>query len=328
MEEEDEVAHPVLSKILGHSHSILETALTCPTGVRAIASLRVSKNNRTEEEKRRKEVLRWANQERWLLSESDHYTSVIERKKTILAAREEALQPASLAKPKLKRDVTAEEENLQQSIAELQDELFRIVDENMRKELLLQQMHYSAIALRCVFPHQQSVASSSSSNSEDTNMPEGERKQIELLLRQRDQKSLEFLGLHNQLQALMAEGEKVQEKNRVQRMRNQELWAELKRLQEEMEEGNKGDGEEKEKEKEGGRKNETTKTKEGAGGSQASNVALLERKLSMNVIIREVFQALILESGVNWARDEKLRTLMLSLDTSLPPPKQTKLPSS
>ena len=292
---EDDEVHPVLSSLLSHANSILETALTCPTGVRAISSLRVTnKSQRTAEERSRKEVIQWANQERWLLNELDNYASVVERKRTILSAREEALLQSTSTRPRIRRDVTSEEENLQQSIAELQDELFKVVDENMRKELLLQQMHYSAIALKCAFPQS------------DKDLPEGERKQLELLMQQRDEKSIEFLALHAKLQEIQEEEEKLQNRNREQRLRNQQLWTELKQLQGELE-------------------GEKTPQQKGGGKDGRVTNADLERKLSMNVVIREVFQALILESGVNWAKDEKLRKLMLSLDTSLPPPNPNKL---
>ena len=124
-------------------------------------------------------------------------------------------------------------------------------------------------------------------------------------MQQRDEKSLEFLALHAKLQEIQEEEEKLQNRNREQRLRNQQLWTELKQLQGELE-------------------GEKTPQQKGGKDGRVTN-ADLERKLSMNVVIREVFQALILESGVNWAKDEKLRKLMLSLDTSLPPPNPNKL---
>lgn len=313
-------AHPVFAKVLEHANSLLETALTCQTGVRSIASLKVTKNNRTREERARKDVIRWATQERWLQSELGHYSSIIERKKTILSAREEAIQQQQPQQSggittKMRRDVATEEEGLQQSIAELQDELFRIVDENMRKELLLQQMHYSSISLQCVYPAENEKDGDDTTSTKST-IPEAERREIELLLRQRDDKSLEMAALHKKLQEVMDQCEALQDKNRAQRRRNQQLWSELKQLQGEMD----GKNEEREKEKEKEKEKGVEGSSSSRGSTMSKNAEALERKLSMNVVIREAFQALIMESGINWAKDEKLRRLMLSLDTSLPPP--------
>jgi len=173
---------------------------------------------------------------------------------------------------------TEREEELHQSIAQIQEELFEAEEERVRHNLLLSYLQKVPVALDIVFP-------------QDEQTPEQQR--TKLLFLQRDRKVTEFMGLHAELQQLRAKVTQLRQANIKARATNQKLYQELKARNEEARQGEQSE-------------------------VLASLAKDIRKEELRNQILRQVLQSLIVESGVNWARDPQLRQLMLSLEKPLP----------
>eukprot|EP01087_Luapelamoeba_hula_P018751 TRINITY_DN6093_c0_g1_i2.p2 TRINITY_DN6093_c0_g1~~TRINITY_DN6093_c0_g1_i2.p2 ORF type:complete len:149 (-),score=30.38 TRINITY_DN6093_c0_g1_i2:27-473(-) len=140
-----------------------------------------------------------------------------------------------------------------------------------------------------------------------------------LLLRLRDKKAIEALQLNEHLQHIVKDLESLVHQNTTTRDVNKADYEKLKELQRE-----------KDQRREQQKPNTQPKTLRGMLGAHTSETQYNEeqdrdtlqleqdmsRKRVMNSLIREILQGLILESGVNWAKDEHLKHMMMTLNNT------------
>jgi len=175
-------------------------------------------------------------------------------------------------------DLVMEEDALHIRISELQEELKKLNDKRLHDKLLLQRVTEHPTIAGIIYPQQEQT-------QEDL--------LIKTLFIQRDDKVTEFLTLHETTKKRVQEERFKLHKEIIDlKRKSRELWKINIQNKKQNQPESSVDEEELQKFEE-----------------------TLQRKDSHNTILRNVFQALIVESGVNWAKDPELREIFLSLST-------------
>jgi len=115
---------------------------------------------------------------------------------------------------------------------------------------------------------------------------------MKLYASQRDQKVTEFLEVHSELLDVEKELEQLERKNLQQRETNRQLWAQL-------------------------HKQQIHERKVAEDEAMVELQKKIQAADDENTQLRHMWQALILESGVNWATSEDLRETMFKLQQPL-----------
>eukprot|EP01098_Paradermamoeba_levis_P012495 TRINITY_DN5480_c0_g1_i1.p1 TRINITY_DN5480_c0_g1~~TRINITY_DN5480_c0_g1_i1.p1 ORF type:complete len:254 (-),score=71.22 TRINITY_DN5480_c0_g1_i1:248-1009(-) len=165
------------------------------------------------------------------------------------------------------------ESQLHEEISKLQEETQAAISQRLKEQLIVKRMRQSKIVVEKLW--NQNV------NPEDT---------LANLLIERDRQSVQFLKLVEELKGREEELQKLKKENQVLRTKNRSLWENLDKPKEKDEKKEESTKESK----------KLTKLKED-----------LDSQIAQYQILSNVFQLLIIESGVNWAKDEQWMKFMM-----------------
>ncbi|XP_071844767.1 centromere protein H-like isoform X2 [Apostichopus japonicus] len=178
------------------------------------------------------------------------------------------------------QDVGQEErDNVESSILELQQGLFKQTSFKSSQSLALQRLQMGGSLLEVMF-------------NDDAPIDKGAKEQIKALIAQQRDLTAEILAHQKHCEELQEEQETIQGERREVTTQNRALMSQLKELQRKSQQP-KEDGHKKLQED-------------------------LEKTEGYLSIIRNVLQGLIVGSSVNWAEDPKLQELLLSLGDKSP----------
>eukprot|EP00053_Salpingoeca_punica_P002806 m.39594 g.39594 ORF g.39594 m.39594 type:complete len:247 (+) comp11791_c0_seq1:71-811(+) len=187
-------------------------------------------------------------------------------------------EAASLASRKLtsERDLEqASEEGLLSQLEGLKQQLNEIAGERQRELLLVDRINKSLVVSNAVYDADSASRSAIAASIADTCVA-------------RDGLLVDFLKRKKELTQMQDELAALQKANQILREENRALVTRIKSVSE-------------------------TQTNQ-PSRMQDSEQERLQAELARNSILRNVFQALIVASGVDWARDVELQTLLLSLE--------------
>ncbi|KAL6048470.1 hypothetical protein QOT17_021024 [Balamuthia mandrillaris] len=305
MEEESQPADGVLKAIQDSSRNILRTALQCKVGAIDATSFHKCTKGRgldTEEQTRaRQALLWWSRYEQWLQRQILEYEATIERKKLMLhqgiklhGATKQAGSAAALE---------TRLEALDQEIRHLQEELYTHSEKAARDKRLVSAVQMTPIAGGCVFLQSK---------------PSPEEEQLKLMALQRDRRASEVMAHHSILRKLREENKELRIANQRSTEQNQQLWRHLQALlsvtsPSSLPEGGKNV---ERRGKRAVRKTRASEEEEEEEEEELTAAEQVELQRVRNVLMKRVFQGLVLESGINWAKDPRLLQLMLAVEQS------------
>ncbi|XP_072038241.1 centromere protein H-like [Amphiura filiformis] len=181
------------------------------------------------------------------------------------------------------RDVSVEadkEDEVKRRVDELQEELVEKTSLHSVKELALQRMQLGSTLLNILFPPLE----------EEGSVSDTERQQFVDLCTRQNELSSDILAINSTCQRLQEELEGVRQKSSEAKKENQGLMEQLRH-----------------------KNDEKNKAKQSTSHEAERLHTEIDRQLSHICIGRNILQGLVVGSGVNWAEDEELKELVISL---------------
>eukprot|EP00742_Colponemidia_sp_Colp-10_P007175 GILJ01007707.1.p1 GENE.GILJ01007707.1~~GILJ01007707.1.p1 ORF type:complete len:278 (-),score=54.67 GILJ01007707.1:391-1224(-) len=174
-----------------------------------------------------------------------------------------------------------QESELQEEILQLQEKTYQLSSQVGRQQLLLKRIQQHGVASSALFDQSEDSAEADSF--------------LINLMHHRDARVTQFLELHEERNQLTHELSQLEQRNADRNQENREHWSQLTRH---LEKGNL-------------KLDDTMQT------PQITKLTdQIKAAVDKNTVLRQTLLALIIESGVSWADDERLKSLVLTLDDS------------